>query len=148
MTQPQKIFSEYLKKNNLKNTPERMIILQEILKLKTHVEAETLLDHFKSLSVKISRASIYRTLELLVSCNLVKKTLFNNNSYYFEPIIDKKSHDHFICRDCGKIIEFYDEELGNIHLRLKNNYNITIDDYTHQIYGKCANCTNNNKSTN
>ncbi len=141
MTKPQKLFSEFLKKNNLKNTPERMIILQEILKLKTHVEAESLLDHFKSLGVKISRASIYRTLELLVNCALVKKTQFNNNCYYYEPIINKERHDHFICRGCGAIIEFYDEELKNIHLRLKNNYNLIIDDYTHQIYGKCEDCS-------
>lgn len=136
----EKLFAEYLHKNDLKNTPERMVILQEIMKLEKHFEAESLLDHFKNQQIKISRASIYRTLELLVKCGLINKINFNNNRFYYEPIINKKCHDHFICTNCGKIIEFYDLEIENIHQRLKQSSKVNISEYTHQIYGKCKEC--------
>ncbi|MCK5033897.1 MAG: transcriptional repressor, partial [Calditrichia bacterium] len=57
----QKIFVDYLKQNDLKNTPERMVILQEVMKLDKHFEAEDLFEHIKSINIKVSRASIYRT---------------------------------------------------------------------------------------
>ena len=140
MVNADKIFCDYLKRKDLKNTPERMIIMQEIIKIDNHFDAEAILDHFKKVDIKISRASVYRTLDLLISCGLVRKVNFNNSSYQYESIINKDKHDHFICVKCGKIIEFYDEELKNIHLRLKNKYKMEISDYIHHIYGKCAEC--------
>jgi len=141
-----KIFLQFLKENDLKNTPERMIIMQEIVKLDDHFDAETLLDHFKKVDIKISRASIYRTLELLVNCGLIKKVNFNNNSYHYESVNQENEHDHFICLKCDQIIEFYDEDIKNIHSRLIGKYNIYIKDYIHQVYGICAECKNKNES--
>jgi len=136
----QKIFFEYLKKNDLKSTPERMIILQEILKLDKHFEAEKLFEHIKTMNIKVSRASIYRTLDLLVQCGLVNKINFDNSCYYYEMTMNKSSHDHFICNECGKIIEFYYPELESIHNKLIEQYKVNINDYSHQIYGLCEEC--------
>jgi Fur family ferric uptake transcriptional regulator len=140
--QAQKIFIEYLKKNDLKNTPERMIILQEILKMDNHFEAENLFEHIKAMNIKVSRASIYRTLDLLVQCDLVKKINFDNACYFYETTMNKSSHDHFICNNCGKIIEFYFPELEDIHKKLIKKYKVNINDYSHQIYGLCSDCKN------
>ena len=140
----QKIFIEFLKQNDLKNTPERMIILQEILKLDKHFEAENLFEHIKTMNIKVSRASIYRTLDLLVQCGLVNKINFDNSCFYYETIINKSSHDHFICSKCGQIIEFYYPELENIHSKIIDEYGIQIEDYSHQIYGLCQNCNPKN----
>jgi len=136
----QKIFIEYLKKNDLKSTPERMIILQDILKLDKHFEAENLFEHIKTMNIKVSRASIYRTLDLLVQCGLVNKINFDNSCYFYEMTMNKSSHDHFICNECGKIIEFYYTELEKIHKKLIKKYNLYINNYSHQIYGLCSDC--------
>ena len=136
----QKIFIEYLKKNDLKNTPERMIILQEILRMDNHFEAENLFEHIKALNIKVSRASIYRTLDLLVQCDLVNKINFDNSCYFYETTTNKSSHDHFICNKCGKIIEFYFQELEDIHKKLIKRYKVNINEYSHQIYGLCRDC--------
>lgn len=136
----QKIFFDYLRKNDLKNTPERMLILQEVMKLDKHFEAENLFEHTKSISLKVSRASIYRTLDLLVQCGLVNRINFDNTCFYYEATINKSSHDHFICTGCGKIIEFYYSEIENIHDKLIDEYKLDISEYSHQIYGKCKDC--------
>lgn len=142
----QNIFVNYLQKNDLKNTPERMIILKEVLKLEDHFEAENLLDHIKSFNLKVSRASIYRTLDHLVQCGLVKKINFDSTCSYYENVVNKSGHDHFICSVCGKIIEFYNNKIEKIHDSLIKNHNVEINDYSHQIYGKCKNCINKHSS--
>lgn len=136
----QKIFVDYLKKHELKNTPERMVILQEVINLDKHFEAENLFEHIKSINIKVSRASIYRTLDLLVQSGLVNKINFDNSCFYYETTINKTSHDHYICTECGKIIEFYYSEIEGIHEKLRNKFGLEINEYAHQIYGKCKDC--------
>ena len=135
-----KIFSDYLRKKELKTTSERLTILQIILHMDKHFDADNLLLQIKHQNKKISRATIYRTLDLLVDCGLVNKINFGSNSYRYEPNLEVGVHDHFLCIECGKIIEFYDEELELIHKRLNEKYKLKILDYTHQIYGKCSDC--------
>lgn len=136
----QKIFVDYLKQNDLKNTPERMVILQEVMKLDKHFEAEVLFEHIKSINIKVSRASIYRTLDLLVQCDLVNRINFDNTCFYYETTMNKSSHDHFICTECGKIIEFYYSEIEKIHKNITDKFELDISEYSHQIYGKCKDC--------
>ena len=117
-----------------------MVILQEVIKLDKHFEAENLFDHIKSINIKVSRASIYRTLDLLVQSGLVNKINFDNSCYYYETTVNKASHDHFICTECGKIIEFYYSEIEGIHNKLSSEFGLEIIEYAHQIYGKCRDC--------
>jgi Fur family ferric uptake transcriptional regulator len=117
-----------------------MVILQEVMQLDKHFEAENLFEHIKTMNIKVSRASIYRTLDLLVQCGLVNKINFDNSCFYYESTMNKSSHDHFICKECGKIIEFYYPELENIHKKLIEKFELNISEYSHQIYGTCKDC--------
>jgi len=135
-----KIFTEYLLKRDLKNTPERATILNEIEGINQHFEPDTLLFRLKNKHVKISRATIYRTLELLLDCGLVKKNIFENGITLYEKNFGTHAHDHFLCMQCGKIIEFFDQDLNKIHVRLAKKHEFLITDYSHQIYGRCKNC--------
>ena len=135
-----KVFFEYLRNNDLKITPERITILNEVLKIDKHFEANTLFLHLLTDNIKISRATIYRTLELLVDCGLVKKIHFGKTGWFYEPNIEPKSHDHFLCTNCGKIIEFYDNELNLIHKKFADENKLIVNDYSHQLYGKCSEC--------
>lgn len=134
------IFTEYLRKNELKFTQERVTVLEEIRKTDQHFEPESLLFRLKTKNAKISRATIYRTLELLVQCGLIQKNIFADGTSLYEKKFGATAHDHFLCLKCGQIIEFYDEELVNIHKRMAIKHNLVIRKHTHQIYGLCQSC--------
>jgi Fur family ferric uptake transcriptional regulator len=134
------VFYEYLKQRALKNTPERFTILDEIIRWHKHFEADSLLIHLKTKNKKISRATIYRTLELLVDCGLVKKVTFNTAQAWYEQVSGFSNHDHFICEQCGKIIEFYDASINRIHEHLRAKYGLDVLHYTYHLHGLCAAC--------
>jgi len=134
------IFTEFLRKNDLKFTPERITVLDEIREADQHFEPDNLLIRLKSKNLKISRATIYRTLELLVQCGLIKKNIFADGKSIYEKKFGTRAHDHFLCVHCGRIIEFYDRDLDKIHKRLAEEHDLAIQEYSHQIYGLCQSC--------
>jgi len=135
-----KIFYDYLKKRDLKNTSERFLILDQIIKMQKHFEADSLLVQLKIKNKKISRATIYRTLELLVDSGLVKKNNFNAPHAFYEPVSGLTRHDHFVCQDCGKIIEFYDDTITKIQRNLQVIHGLEVLNYTYNLSGHCAAC--------
>jgi len=141
------IFHAYLKKRRLRTTPERFVILDEIIRLRRHFDADGLLLSIKTRNKKISRATIYRTLELLIDCGLVKKTNINTPAVhsFYESMDGLGRHDHFICQVCGKIIEFYDEQLKKIEQNLQETYGMKVEYYSYYLYGRCASCLNKHK---
>jgi len=140
-------FKSYLAQHSLKNTPERLTVLDEVLRCNKHFDPDTLFIRLKKRNKKISRATIYRTLDLLVVSGLLKKLNFANHTSCYEINMDVRTHDHFFCLKCGKIIEMYDDALHKIHQRMSSKYHILIADYTHQIYGKCPDCQNEAKNS-
>jgi Fur family ferric uptake transcriptional regulator len=133
-------FISYLTQHSLKNTPERLTVLDEILRCNKHFDPDTLFIRLKKRNKKISRATIYRTLDLLVDSGLLKKLNFSSQTSCYEFNMNVRTHDHFVCLNCGKIIEIYDDALHDIHRRMSSKYKIRITNYIHQIYGKCPDC--------
>ena len=105
------IFSAHLENNNLRKTPERYAILEEIYKRTDNFDAEAVYIHMKNQNYRVSRATVYNTLELLVSCDLVKKHQFGKNLAQYEKSYGYKQHDHLICVDCGIVLEFCDPRI-------------------------------------
>ncbi len=134
-------FRQYLRKNDLRTTPERMTIANEVFHSNTHLNAENLYILLQNKNRKISRATVYRTLELLVDSGLVRKAVFDNHIASFEKYFSDRDHGHFICTQCGKIIEFYDQKLQALHRKLEQKLAVKIINHTHQVYGKCKDCT-------
>src|SRR5215467_15778106 len=118
MKQAREIFTDYLEKHLQRKTQERFVILEEIYSRNDHFDAESLYLELKKNKHKISRATVYNTLELLVASDLVTKHQFGNNMARYEKSFGYRQHDHLICVDCNKVLEFCDPRIHQISTRM------------------------------
>src|SRR4030066_788071 len=134
-------FEYFLRKKNLKLTRERRDILDEMSGSDRHFGPEELLLQLRDKGKRVSRATVYRTLELLVNSGVVKKVCLGPQQFHYESLAQKEQrHSHLVCLKCGKIVEFSDprtEERINEICR-ENNFKMTSRCF--QVFGFCSRC--------
>ena len=134
-------FEAYLRSRKLKLTGERMDILAAIFQKNSHFDAEELHAELKQQGQDISRATVYRTLDLLVQCGLVRKSSLGSTHANYEAAHENEHHDHLICLNCNKVIEFYRPDLETLQEVICKEQNFKPLHHSLQIFGLCKDCT-------
>lgn len=133
------VFRSFLKTGKNRITPERFEVLDAALEHKGHFGADDLFIQLKNLNSKVSRATVYNTLELLAQCDLLSKRNFGDNLNRYENNFKRQTHDHLICVDCGKIVEFSDARLNKIPQEVSEKLGFEMDSYSFNIFARCKN---------
>ena len=138
-------FKVLLKKNSLKFTIQREVILETLYNSDEHLTPESLhhLIQDKHADLKTGIATVYRTLALLEDSSMVTSLSFGAQGKKYE-LGAKEHHDHLICTECGNITEFVDEEIEKRQHSITDELGFAMSDHSMQIYGICKNCQTDN----
>lgn len=144
-TNEEKVFREYLHDQGLKVTPERQMILEEVYRIHEHFEADDVLIGLRGRGNRVSRASVYRTLPLLVEGGLLREVHSAEKHSHYEHIFGHAHHDHLICNQCGSTTEFAEHEIEEMQTRICLEHGFMPTSHKLEIIGICKDCSENRK---
>ncbi|OLE52925.1 MAG: hypothetical protein AUG51_15700 [Acidobacteria bacterium 13_1_20CM_3_53_8] len=140
MTEEKEVFLKHIQKAGLKRTAQRDLILDVFLRTEKHLSSEDLYNLVKQEDPSIGHTTVYRTLKLLTEAGLAREVRFGDNRTHYEHNYKHQHHDHMICTECGKIIEFFSAELEAIQDAIAAKHRFQVSQHLLRLLGVCAEC--------
>jgi Fur family ferric uptake transcriptional regulator len=140
-------FRSYLRRRNLRMTPERRSVLEVILSREGHFDAEELLQFLRRKNRRVSRATLYRTLDHLREAGLVRMHRFGRGQAHFERNFGRQHHDHMVCNRCQRVIEFVNEDIERLQEEMCAAHGFRSTSHVMQIFGVCRECQDEESGT-
>lgn len=133
-------FQDFIRRRGLRMTAERLALFEEIFAQHQHIDADQLLAALRAQGSTISRATVYRNLDLLVRCGLVRKQRLGQDRYRYEHVHAGQEHDHLICAGCGRVVEFQSQGIVALQREICRAHGFDPAQHTLQIFGCCLEC--------
>ncbi|MFQ5579054.1 MAG: Fur family transcriptional regulator [Nitrospiria bacterium] len=144
VTKEEEILQDHITTHRLKVTKERKAILRVFMNTERHVTAEELHREMKNTGSSIGLATIYRTLNLFCESGLAEQRHFGDGQARYELTYNVHHHDHLVCKQCNRIIEFENREIERLQEKVAKKNRFTIDSHKLELYGTCETCTKSN----
>ena len=140
MTEEQEVFLKHIQKQGLKRTAQRDLILDVFLQTEGHLSGDDLYRLVREKDHGVGQTTVYRTLRLLTDAGLAREVRFGDGRAHYEHNYKHQHHDHMICKECGKIIEFYSPELEAIQDSMAAKHRFELTSHLLRMIGICAEC--------
>ncbi len=133
---------EHLRARGLRLTPERLVLLQAVLDHPGHFDADQIWAKLKRRRGRTaSRATVYRTLVLLEECGILRRSLRGQGRAFYEGALGRGPHDHIVCASCGRVEEFYEEEVERLQDEIAGRLGFKVTEHVNEIVGLCGECS-------
>lgn len=139
------LLQDHMVKRGLRQTDQRRLIVETFFKATHHISIEELLAEVRQKDSRVGYATVYRTLKLLTECGVAFERKFGDGLTRYELADEASHHDHLICVDCGKIIEFEEPQIEELQERIAARYGFLLKTHKHEMYGSCPECQAKNR---
>lgn len=134
------VLVEHLQRAGLRRTNQRDLILETFLRTEDHLTSEDLYQLVKRQDPNVGHTTVYRTLKLLTEAGLAREVRFGDNKTYYEHHFNHQHHDHMICTNCGKVIEFFSAEIEALQDQMADNFGFQPTHHSLRLWGFCSDC--------
>jgi len=140
MKRVQEVFAAHLRQNGLRFTSERRNLLEVILEMRSHFSPDDVLHQLRLKKVGVSRATVYRLLPVLVEAEIIQQSLLSDTQTHFEVTWNKAHHDHLICSNCSRVVEFQHNTIELLQREIANRYGFILEHHVMELMGRCRDC--------
>src|SRR5215213_5526236 len=138
--QEKEIFREHIQKAGLRRTAQRDLILEIFLRTEEHLTSEDLYFLVHREDPTVGHTTVYRTLKLLTEAGLAREVRFGDNKTYYEHHFNHDHHDHMICTECGKVLEFFSQQIENLQDQMAEKFGFRPTHHSLRMWGVCSDC--------
>ena len=141
------IFSEHIQKAGLRRTAQRELILDIFLRTEEHLTSEDLYWLVHREDPTVGHTTVYRTLKLLTEAGLAREVRFGDNKTYYEHHFNHEHHDHMICTECGRVIEFFSPDIETMQDEVADKFGFRLSHHSLRMWGVCPECQKTDHGT-